>query len=171
MSDTPILFEAVEDGALIPANSYWQRKAAERFKPGQKYELVEVQERSSASHRAYFAQIREAWMSLPEILANQYPTPEHLRKAALIRAGYFNSVQLPCATRKAALDAANFVRSSDDLAIVTVTGTIVTRFTAKSQSYRSMPKGEFQESKNKVIGVISEMIGTTPAELSKAQAA
>lgn len=170
MTDAPVLFLALDDGAMVPASPHWAKRACEQFKAGERYALVEHQERSSKSHAHYFAAVHEAWANLPEHLAERFPTAEHLRKYALIKTGYCNTSQLPCASKKAALDAAAFVRPTDEYSIVTVTGTIVTRYTARSQSYRSMPHGEFQKSKDEVLSLISSMIGTSPSELEKAGA-
>ena len=64
------------------------RLADKHFVVGMTYRLVEHQERSTATHNHYFAAINEAWQSLPDHLMAEYPSPEHLRKKMLIRAGY-----------------------------------------------------------------------------------
>ena len=60
------------------------------FTVGEDYSLVPHEDRSAASHRHYFASINEAHGNLPEILAERLPTPEHLRKYALIKCGFAN---------------------------------------------------------------------------------
>jgi len=49
----------------------------------------------------------------------------------------------------------------------TVREAVVTVYTAKSQSLRAMGKADFQASKDAVLGIVSEMVGTTPAELRR----
>ena len=63
-------------------------EAAAQFVIGQCYRLAEIEERSEASHEQEFAWLREAWLSLPESIAREFPSPEHLRKRALIATGW-----------------------------------------------------------------------------------
>jgi DNA recombination-dependent growth factor C len=51
--------------AMVPPRAF-ARRADQIFVVGQSYTLVEVQDRSSASHRQYFALVREAFVNLPE---------------------------------------------------------------------------------------------------------
>jgi hypothetical protein len=142
------------------------KDADRHFVVGAVYRLVEQQDRSPASHAHYFAAVTDAWQNLPEGLSAHYPTPDHLRKHALIRAGYFNSSQFIAANKTEAVKLAAWLRPIDEYAIVTVEGCIVTRLTAKSQDMRSMDKRTFQESKTAVLAIVAEMIGTTPTTLS-----
>lgn len=74
---------------MEPAPGFKKRCDA-TFTIGARYVLAPREERSSASHRHEFAWLREAWMNLPEHLAEQFPTETHLRKRALIEAGYYD---------------------------------------------------------------------------------
>ncbi|WP_216073446.1 hypothetical protein, partial [Acinetobacter baumannii] len=73
-----------------------------------------------ASHNHEFAWLHEAWHSLPERYAEQFPSSEHLRKYALIQAGYSNSHSLVCGSKAEALRLAAFIRPMDEFAVVTV---------------------------------------------------
>lgn len=64
------------------------RVASREYIVGQVYFLEHREERSSASHAHYFACVADAWMNLPDALAERFPTPEALRKYALIMTGY-----------------------------------------------------------------------------------
>ena len=55
----------------------------------------------------------------------------------------------------------------DDFAIVVVTGSVVTRFTAKSQSQRAMGKADFQASKDAVLDLAAQLIGATPQQIEE----
>ena len=66
---------------------------------------------------------------------------------------------------------AAFVRPLDDFAVVETDGLVVTVYTAKSQSMRAMGKKTFQESKDAVLRVIAELIGTDPTTLKQSRAA
>lgn len=147
------------------------RLAERRFERGEIYTLVQHEERSTATHNHEFAFIAEAWNTLPDDLAELYPSPEHLRKRALIQAGYFDEMGVDAGTNAAALRVASAFRAMDDFAFVVVRGPLVVRRTAKSQSRRAMSKAEFQASKTAVLDIIADMLGVAPGELETARAA
>lgn len=154
------------DGDAMVPHARFRRLADKDFVVGQDYTLVEHQGRSAVSHNHYFAAITEAWKNLPEVWAERFPTVEHLRKYALIKAGFADERSIVCASKAEAQRMAGFVRPFDDYAIVLVNGATVKVFTAKSQSARAMDKAEFQDSKQKVLDIVSDMIGVEPAALS-----
>ena len=160
------------DGEVMrPAGQFWAKRADQQFVVGQTYAVEVRQERSEASHRSFFASVNEAWMNLPDDLAARFPSADHLRYWALIKAGFYNERTLPCPTSDLAQKVATFVRPSESYAIITVEDCIVRVFTPRSQSYRSMDRATFQDSKTKVLAVISDLIGVTPAQLSGNEAA
>lgn len=166
----PILFQW--DGeAMVPLKRHAKACDAE-FAIGGIYPLVTHESRSRVSHDHYFAAIHEAWLNLPENVAEQFPTEEHLRKKSLIKAGYCDETSIVAASKAEALRIAAFIRPIDDFAIVVVQGATITRFTAKSQSLKAMGKKVFQESKQAVLDVIADLIGVEPEALSsRAEAA
>jgi hypothetical protein len=162
------------DGEAMRPLPAFAAAASERFGVGEVVALAPAEPRSSLSHRHYFACVREAWVNLPEGLAERFATDEHLRKYALIKAGYRDERCIVCASRAEARRIAAFIQSIDDYAIITVSDTVVTQFTARSQSGAAMSKAEFQASKDAVMGLLSEMIGvdsTTLAQASRRSAA
>lgn len=142
-----------------PANAHWARKCDERFVVGQSYALDEIHPRSSATHAHYFATLHDIWQSLPDHLAEQYPTDEHLRKYALIRTGYHTMTQHVCKSGAEAERLATIIKPYDTYQLVTVKDSIVTVYNAISQDYRSMDKRTFAESKEKVVDWCSNLIG------------
>lgn len=167
MTIPPIYFQW--DGeAMIPKIP---RLADKHYVVGETYSLIPHEDRSLASHRHYFASINEAHQNLPEDLQERLPTPEALRKYALIRAGFRDERSIACASKAEAQRVAAFVKPMDEFAIVTVEEATVTVYTAKSQSMKAMGKKVFDESKDAVLRVISEMIGTDAATLNQARAA
>src|ERR1700735_3436895 len=111
---------------------------AEQFEEGGVYFLEPQAIRSEVSHRHEFAWLREAWTQLPDDFAEQFPSPEHLRKAALIQAGYFNETMIDVGNATGAERIAAYLRFQDEFAhVVTRRGVVVVR-TAKSQSRRAM---------------------------------
>lgn len=150
--------------AMVPLNP---RAADREYVVGERYRLEHREERSSASHAHEFAWLREAWMSLPQALADIYPSPEHLRKRALIEAGYYDETITDAGSAAAALRVASLVRKLDDFALVIVRGPLVVMRTAKSQSRRAMDRAEFAASKSAIMDVIAAMIGVRPEQLGE----
>jgi hypothetical protein len=154
--------------AMIPARP---QAAAKAFVEGRRYWLEEASERSWISHRHEFAWIGEAWANLPENLADLYPTPEHLRKRALIQAGFYDETIIDAGSKAAALRMAAYARGADEFAAVFVRGPLVIVRKAKSQrmhGHDRMPKDEFERSKAAIMEVIAEMIGVSPERLKGA---
>lgn len=149
----------------------WPRLAASRYEGCKDYLLADVEHRSDATHRHEFAWLREAWSSLPEDLADLFPTSEHLRKRALIDAGYFRETIIDAGSNAAALRVASFMRTKDEFAVVVVRGPIVVERVAKSQNRRAMDKAEFQASKQKIMEIIAAMIVVEPEVLAIQRAA
>lgn len=152
--------------AFVPLAGFAKR-ADQTFTIGQVYRLVEVEERSEATHRHEFAWLREAWMSLPEALADQFATPEHLRKRALIETGHYHETVIDCGSQAAALRVASFARGEDDFAHVVTRGALVVVRKAKSQSRRAMDRAEFQASKTDILEWVAKLLDVTPSTLER----
>lgn len=164
MSDAPPMTFEWDGETMRPLRP---RLADEHFVIGQRYTLVEHHQRSQASHAHFFAAVNDGWQNLPEHLTERFPTAEHLRKYALIKAGYADSQSIVCASKAEAQRVAAFVRPADEFSIVVVNEATVTRYVAKSQSMRAMGKQVFQESKTAVLDVIAAMISVAPRELER----
>lgn len=173
MTDFPIMF-AWDGEAMVPASRYWVHQCDKQFVVGEKYRLVEENERSSPSHRHEFAFVKQAWESLPDELYADYPSPEHLRKHGLIRKGFCTMKQYPCPTRaEAERLRVSLKENVDEYAIVVLDEKrpIVSVLTAESQSYRAMGKARFQESKTALLEFIGDLLGVDPATLANEQEA
>lgn len=161
MSIPPLMF-TYDGEALIPRVP---RLADKHLVVGETYMMAPWEDRSKSSHDHEFAWLAEAFKQLPESLAMEYPTPAHLRKRALIDAGYYDEKIVDAGSKAAALRVAAMIRSLDDFALVFVRDQFVIHRTAKSQSRRAMKKKDFQESKTAIMEIISNMIGVTPETL------
>ena len=154
--------------AMIPAKP----KAADgEYVIGQKYWLEEVCERSWVSHRHEFAWVHTAWENLDDTLTEKFPSPGHLRKAALIATGWFREVIIDAGNAAAALRVAAYARGEDEFAHVTTRGQTVIVRKARSQRMHGrdrMDKAEFQQSKDDILGWISNLIGVEPEQLKGA---
>lgn len=137
------------------------------FVVGERYQIEPIEERSAVSHRHYFAALHDAWVNLPEDQAGHFATSEHLRKYALIKAGFADERSLVCASKAEALRVAAFVRPLDEYGIVDVREATVKVYTAQSQSTKAMGKAEFQRSKTAVLDIIAAMIGVDTETLKK----
>jgi hypothetical protein len=150
---------------MVPARP---EAAAKAYVEGRRYWLDEVSERSWISHRHEFAFVKEAWSNLPEPLWDTFPTPEHLRKAALIATGWRRETIIDAGNKAAALRVAAYARGEDEFAHVTARGPTVIVHKARSQrmhGHDCMDKKEFQESKDAILGWISELIGVDAERL------
>lgn len=156
---------------MAPMNPHWARRADAQFIVGGTYTLVPHEERSGNSHRHYFATVNELWHSLPEHLSSEFPSPEHLRKRALIRCGYRDQRSVVCASHAEALRVAAFIRPADSYAEVAVNGAVVVHLTAHSQNLKSMDRKTFGDSKTAVLEWISDLVGVEPAQAAEARAA
>lgn len=164
MTAAPITFAWTDDGTMVPLARF-RRTCDRAFAVGETYPLVVQEERSRVSHAHYFASVTEAWKNLPEAIAERFPSSEHLRKWALIKAGYFHERSVACASPEEARKVAAFVRPMDEYAVVSVSGDVVRVYTAKSQSVRAMPKEEFQRSKTAVLEILSGLVGVSAGTL------
>ena len=154
----PLLFRYEGEGDWSPANKYVARRADGHFVIGAVYALIEHNERSAISHAHYFAQVKEYWQTLPESLAAEFPSPEHLRKKALIRAGFAEEQATVLDTHEDAIKFAAFAKTIDEFCIVAIEGRVVKRFVAQSQNYRAMNREEFQKSKQAVLDYIDALL-------------
>jgi hypothetical protein len=164
MTDRPIIY-AWDGESFTPANQHWAKEADRQYVVGERYALVRHEERSAATHRHAFAWLHEAWRQLPEKLAEQFPTSEHLRKKGLIECGYFHETMVDAGSQAAALRIAAFMRADDDFAHIVTRGPFVVKRVAKSQSHRAMNKKEFQESKTALMDWVSALVKIEPAVL------
>lgn len=164
MTEAPPMIFTWDGEHMVPRHG---RIADRYFVIGETYELVEHHRRSLNSHNHYFASLSEAWKNLPEEAAERFPTVEHLRKFALIKAGYADSTSIVCGSKAEAQRVAAFVRPADEFSIITVSEATVTRYVAKSQSMRAMGKADFQKSKDAVLEIAAAMISVTPHQLAK----
>ena len=151
--------------AMIPAKP---QLADKEYVIGQRYWLEQVSERSWLSHRQQFAWIAEAWNNLPHSMTEIFPSPEHLRKAALIATGWHRETIIDAGNRAAATRVAVYARGEDEFARVVVRGSTVVVQKARSQRMHGldrMDKAEFQKAKDDILGWIAELLDVEPQRL------
>jgi hypothetical protein len=147
---------------------------ARQFEAGEEYVLAPIEERSMASHRQYFAAIREAYVNLPEKIADRWPSSEHYRKWLLTECGYFDEKEFDCPDEKFAKRLATFIRTEDEYARISVhrpsghgdSWRVIVR-RAKSQAVPAMKKAEFEASKKDTLDLAEAMTSVPRGTLLK----
>jgi len=158
------------NGEAMEVRKGFQRQADQQFVIGESYRLAPVEDRSEASHRHEFAWLREAWASLPFDLAMAHPTPEHLRKWALIQSGFCTITDYACQFKTEARRLAASLRQQTDeyaLVIVDEENRAVRVVKPESQSRKAMGNARFKASKEAILDVVSGLIGVAPAVLAE----
>jgi len=135
------------------------------FVVGELYPMQVHEDRSTNSHNHYFAALADAFENLPEDELERFRTVEHLRKWALIKAGYRDERTIVLKTKAEAAEIADLVRSLDSYAVVLVRDNAMKVYTAQSQSARAMDRKTFQESKDKVLDIVADLVGVSRGDL------
>lgn len=172
MSLPPLPYVYEGNGVFRAVGRHAPAVLADALGQGQVVRLVEQEERSEVSHRHEFAWLRTAWQSLPEHLADEYPSAEALRKKALIATGWAIVRDYPCTSRAEAQRLAASLRGEvDEYAVVIVRDDVVRVCRAKSQAKNKMNAADFRASKEAVLGWVSDLLGVEPDQLERARAA
>lgn len=175
----PVLFRwseldvCVEGGEVrrMPAMVPHARFAAlckRQFEFAEDYPLGPVEGVPSRSRGGFFAAIKDAWNNLPDE-DQRFPTAEHLRKRALVQAGWATHAQYVMDTPKDAKSMARALRGSDEYAVIKVSGNAVDVWIAKSIAAGTpgLTKEKFQEIKTKALDWVATLARTTRAELEE----
>lgn len=160
-----------EGEGLFKAHFVPAQKMADKFLViGESY-LVDIgayRLRTLEHHRFFFAAVAKGWKNLPDPWPMMLPTPEHLRKYALIKAGYCETQTFVCKSKTECQRMAEVVKWTDTYALCEITGNVLTIHRAKSQRWSAMPARQFLEVTTKVYQVIGDIIGVDPSTLVKA---
>jgi hypothetical protein len=153
------------DGAFVPDGNSLMAYCHDTFGEGEIVTFERHEERSTVSHNHFFACVAEAWNNLPE-QDERFPTPDALRKWALIKAGYCTKTEAVLETPEQAEIVAAFTGNAEGTIIV-VRENVVVKYTAKSQAVAAMGKAEFQRSKDAVLDTIAELIAVKRRKLEE----
>lgn len=162
MSTAPLPFRW--DGETMVPLPRFAARCDQEYVVGEVYRMAPVEERSMRSHGHYFARVKEYHDSLPDHLAERFPTPEHLRKWALVQAGYANRAEIVCRSHAEAARTIATIKALDEYAVAIARDNILVVLTAQSQSTKAMGAKMFQESKDKVFGVLDDLLGLKERE-------
>lgn len=168
MTAPPIPF-AYEGQGVFRALPRFVGLCAEHYGQGEVVNLAPQEERSEVSHRHEFVWLKEAWQTLPDHIAADYPSAEHLRKRALIATGWCHVRDYPCPSRKEAVRLAAALNAEvDEYTVVIVAEDVVRVCRAKSQARNKMKAADFQRSKQDILEWVSALLGADPEQLSRA---
>ena len=157
--------------ALEPCNGYSRRVCKDRLQIGEIVGLEVERDRSEKSHKAQFAEIRRAWLNMPESMseAPYAKSPDALRKHALCATGYCHIETIDCGSDEAAERVASSMRRDGFKAwgycVVVLRGPLVTRYTPRSQSVQAMGAAEFEESKERALTYIAQLLDVSRSDL------
>ena len=157
MTQAPRLLRFIwKDGVFVPDGVRVASYCDGAFGEGEVVTFERHEPVSTASRNHYHASIQEAWNNLPEG-DERFPTADSLRKWALIRSGYCTVTDVILSTPEQAQTVAAFTGNAEGTIIV-VRENVVRKYTAKSQSAKSMGKDEFGRSKQDVLDTIAELL-------------
>jgi hypothetical protein len=107
-------------------------------------------------------------------MAEEFPTPEALRKGALIATGWRDEDTRVYRSNAEASRAAEYARRDVDpkaWAKIVVSGCVVVVLKAKSQAVKAMSKEDFDASTDAVLKYLAEKIGVDANDLRHTEAA
>lgn len=134
----------------------WRKKADDLFVIGMAYIMETIEQRSAKQHARYFALVNEYWATLPEAMAGQYPSSEHLRKAALCHTGYCKEATTVCANNQESQRLVALVGEMDSYAVASLSGNVVKVWRAETQNTKAMDAKRFKASSDAVLLWIEE---------------
>lgn len=140
---------------------------ARQFELDEDYPLGPVEGVPSRSRAAIFAQVHDTWDNLPED-DKRFPSEEHLRKVALVRAGWAFHSQTVLDTEADAQRFAIGLRKVDAYAVIKVSDCTVDVWVAKSIAAGQIGAEEFAAVKKKALAWLASLTGSTPEELEQA---
>lgn len=173
----PVMFRYVEADVCVEGGEVRRMKVmvphrrfaalcGRQFVVDDDYALGPVDGIPSRSRAPLFIAAKEAWNNLPED-DNRFPSDEHLRKKALVHAGWAYHHQAPFDTVEDAKAHAIGLRKVDEYAVIVRKGCVVDCWVAKSiaNGTPGLTKEKFQEIKTKALDWIATLARTTRAEL------
>ena len=124
------------------------------YQKGVTYRMQE-EDASTQSRRHYHARLAELWENFPH---DSFPSPEHLRKFALIRTGQYHEVLIPASNEMLQGAFVAVAKSFDKFAICVCEDGFVKAYRAISQAKGAMSEDEFNKSKDKVLAYIEDLL-------------
>lgn len=151
--------------AMIPHKRF-NALCKRQFEPNEDYALGPVEGVPSKSRAAFFASISDAWDSLAED-DQRWPSKEHLRHAALVRAGWATHSQTVMETKKDARQFAIGMRKASEYAVITVKDCVVDVWVSKSIATGQIHGDEWKRVMAAALDWVATLARTTRKELEE----
>ena len=127
--------------------------------------------RSNPAHRMFFGIIAVAFEQWPENAKFKPTSVEHLRSWALIKAGHYNSLDVPAHNPKVAaaivIKLVEAVKADDKHPIIWAMKDSVRVYTPKSVAYSEVAQADFSKISEAVYTEIEKVLGVPIAELRR----
>lgn len=159
----PMIYEG--NGKFSASSIYHKMRCEKMFGAGQEITFEELGDRNMNRHRMYFARLKELWLTLPESMAEDFPSPEALRKFALVRTGYCTQKKIVCRSNQDAIETAAFIESLGTYVICEVVMRVLTIWVPQSQAVRNMGKSEFDKSVTDVLDYCERLVRSEPGKV------
>lgn len=161
------------DGTLIPLDKF--QPDCRRFFVHDGIYVVEADRPEHiAANKAYHAEIRTLWSNLPETLDVHYPKPEHLRKRALIKTGYYTANYVTLETEEEARVVQSIMKPLDEFSVVIRRNNVVRVYRPRSQRLRReeddavrMDADELKQSRKDVLDFCRALVSVSAADARK----
>lgn len=161
----PVMFEWTAEGVMAPLPRF-KRLCDRQYAVHEQYALAPVDNISDSSRRGFFGAIRETWRNLPED-DNRFPSEEHLRKRALVGAGWAAHSQYVLDTPTDAKKLAVILRRHDEYAVIRVSGNTLDVWVAKSIGGGQITPEEWKQVKPRALDWAAAQIHVRRTELEK----
>lgn len=160
---------ATWDGtSFVPLPRHAKQCDAE-FVVGERYAIEPQKLVSEKARRFFHAQLHDMWASLPDEIAERYPSVESFRKAGLIAEGFCHKTEAVCATNQQAQALAASYARLDDYVVVEIRDRAICVWTARSQKKNAMEPDERKKANRAVLEWAAALIGVRPeAEAGRA---
>lgn len=135
------------------------------FVVGEVYEVEVVEPRRANYERAYFAQLKDAFVNLPEAYEGRWANPDEFRKYLLVKTGWCTEKRFVLPSAKIAQQVLAAFLGGDDTSIYELTGNVITKWTPRSQKRSAMNKQDFEQSSRAVLDAAAEIIGVESDQL------
>ena len=127
--------------------------------------------RSNPAHRMFFGIIAVAFDQWPETAKFRPTSAEHLRAYVLIKAGHYNSIDVPARNPEVAaailLQLIEAVKADDKFPILWQYADFVRVYTPKSVAYSEVAQADFSKISEAVYTEIEKVLGVPIAELRR----
>ena len=154
------------DGEVMVPLPGQQRLCDQQYVVGEIYQMEVIAERNMRYHRAYFAEINQAYANLPEKLNGVFKNPDHLRAWCLIKTGHCKVYKFPVKTKTELMEYVGLIMRLTDYPEIKTFGRVMRAYVPHSQSVRKMSKEDFDKSSRDVLDFIVSLLGTTREELA-----